>query len=105
MADGSSGSEVIWAVRAVDKLTTMLEDAWHAQGNPEWVTRKLEECLVEAVRRLTAFPDLRNRYQIDGQWCNAMTLRAFPAQVFYRLTKAGSIGIMERKGGRSVADE
>lgn len=66
MAEGSSGFEVIWAIRAVDKLTVMLEDARHAQGNPEWVARKLEECLTEGVRRLTAFPALRNRYQVDG---------------------------------------
>jgi hypothetical protein len=100
MAEGSSEFEVIWAVRAVDKLTSMLEDARHAQGNPDWVIRKLEECLTEGIRRLTAFPDLRNRYQVNGQWCNGMTLRVFPAQVFYRITKAASIVIFSCRWAR-----
>lgn len=82
---------VVWTPQAVDKLTTMLEDARHAQGNPEWVLLKLEECLAEGVSRLVTFPDLRNRYRINGLWCNGMTLRAFPAQVFFRLTSTGSI--------------
>lgn len=82
MADGRAEYEVIWTLQAVDKLTSMLEDARHAQGNPEWVARKLEECLTEAVKRLTVFPYLRNRYRIIGLWCNGMTLPAFPAQVF-----------------------
>lgn len=100
MGEGRSEFAVIWTVQAVDKLTTMLEDAKHAQGNPDWVPRKLEECLSEAVQRLTAFPDLRNRYHINGLWCNGMTLRTFPAQVFFRLTKTGSIAIFSCRWAR-----
>jgi len=100
MAKGSSGFDIVWATRAVDKLTAMLEDARHAQGNPEWVSRKLEECLTEGVRRLSSFPDLRNRYQVNGQWCNALTLRAFPAQVFFRLNDVGSIVIFSCRWAR-----
>ncbi|HYF91665.1 MAG TPA: hypothetical protein VD969_05435 [Symbiobacteriaceae bacterium] len=50
----------------MDKLTTMLEDARQAQGDPEWVLLKLEECLAEGVNRLITFPGLRNRYRING---------------------------------------
>lgn len=53
-------------MQAVEKLTTMLEDARHAQGNPPWIDRKLEECLTEAVNRLRSFPDLRDRYIVSG---------------------------------------
>ena len=94
---------VVWTPQAVDKLTRMLEDARHAQGNPEWVPLKLEECLAEGVNRLVTFPDLRNRYRINGLWCNGMTLRAFPAQVFFRLTRTGSIAIFSCRWARQDA--
>lgn len=100
MAEGTSEFKVIWTVQAVDKLTVMLEDARYARGNPEWVSRKLEECLTEAVHRLTLFPDLRPRYHINGHWCNGMTLRAFPAQVFFRLARTGSVAIFSCRWAR-----
>lgn len=91
---------VEWLPRAVEKLFVMLNDARHGKDNPEWVERKLEECLLEGVDRLRAFPDLRNRYVMDGLRCNAMALRTFPAQVFYRLNNKGIVVIFRCQWAR-----
>lgn len=56
----------------------MIEDAKRAIGNPEWVDRKYEECLAEGIQRLQTFPDLRDRYILEGFPCNGFTLWAFP---------------------------
>lgn len=56
---------------------------------------QFEESVLEGVRRLETFPDLRTRYVIQGMKCGAMTLKALPLQVFYRQVAAEEITIFE----------
>lgn len=51
--------------------------------------------MVEGIRRLELFPDLRVRYMIDGAKCGGMTLRTLPLQVFYRRIAPDEITIFD----------
>lgn len=76
-------------------LAALLSATRHAENNPEWVERKFEECVLEGIRRLELFPDLRVRYIVGGLKCSAMTLRALPLQVFYRRVGLEELSIFE----------
>lgn len=84
---------VSWTKRANRRLMDMLEDARRAEGNPDWVLTKYEECWEESDSRLGTFPDLRVRYTVSGVPCNGITLRCFPVQIFYRLIGTDQIRI------------
>lgn len=80
---------VTWSPRAVRQLVSILKDARHGRDNPRWVRVKAKECQEECERRLANFPDLRERYSVNGQLCNGMTLRAVPVQIMFRGVEDG----------------
>lgn len=84
---------VTWTPRAVRQLAALLNDSRHGKKNLEWRKRKASTCRGEAERRLEVFPNLRDRYVVDGVLCNAITLRSFPAQIMYREGEEGTIVI------------
>lgn len=84
-----------WTSAALDRLADLIGGARHAQGNPEWVERTFEESVLEGIRRLEVFPDLRVRYIVHGMKCGGMTLRSLPLQLFYRQVEPGEIVIFE----------
>lgn len=90
---GTRRFEVVWTGEALQGLLALLRDARHAEDNPDWVDRKFDECVAEGIKRLQLFPDLRSRYTVKGYECNGATLRAFPTQIFFRLTKIGAVSI------------
>ena len=55
----------LMAARGVPRSRT-LASTRHAESFPDWVERKFQECVLEAVRRLELFPDLRMRYVVSG---------------------------------------
>lgn len=75
---------ITWTGDALDVLARLLSATRHAETNLAWVERKFGECVLEGIRRLEIFPDLRVRYMVDGLKCGAMTLRTLPLQIFYR---------------------
>jgi hypothetical protein len=86
---------VFWTGEALDLLQELVEGTRHAEGNPDWVERKFQECVAEGLLRLSLFPDLRIRYTAKGFHCNAITLRALPIQAFFRVVEPGVISIFD----------
>ena len=94
---------ITWSGDALDTLVALLAATQKAEGNPEWVERKFEQCVQEGVRRLELFPDLRIRYVVDDIKCSALTLRTLPLQLFYRRVDEGEIAIFDLRW--AVLDE